>query len=112
MGTYSGSCTGEMLDRAGEMAQSIEMGRVTVTIASGQRRGTTLVNLTFPHNNPKIFLQITKGASTPEQEKTYSKIAYPNQVAPNLNRFSIAVDRTSNTQPEETVEVDYLVIDG
>ena len=119
MPEYKGSCTGAMLDKAGEMAmrfQNIEINTAKITVPSNIRgMFNYTVQFKETHTKPKIFLQLNIGSGTPTPALTMQPIAtyihdtffYITLVAAN------SPDASSIKEiPSGTYYVDYMIVDG
>lgn len=112
MANYQGSCTGAMLDKAGEMAmkyQSIEVGRVELTEAGGKT-----IEFKNVHQNPRIFLQLNFNTDVPNP--TWSVQPLASRITD--TSFFLVLEPTdthdngmTKTVPKGTYYVDYFVID-
>lgn len=119
MPEYKGSCTGAMLDKAGEMAmrfQSIEINTAKITVPSNTRgMFNYTVQFKETHTKPKIFLQLNTGSGTPSPFLTVQPVAtYIQDASFQITLMATNTPDASNVKdiPSGTYYVDYMIVDG
>ncbi|MDE6149395.1 MAG: hypothetical protein K2F81_04785 [Ruminococcus sp.] len=116
---YQGSCTGAMLDKAGELADkygNFELGSVEiVSNGNAEMVSSNEIKLKGAHNNPKVFLQLAFNSVPSPYLRVMALAGFVNDKS-----FRVFIQSTDNPDGYENVTkkvpagtycVNYFVID-